>query len=54
MCMFGVIVFVNGFVSSYTVQLVVGILTGVVVFFAMTSLFKFGELRELLLLVRKK
>ncbi len=53
MCMFGIILFINSFIPSYTVQLFVGILTGVVFYIVVTYLFKFKELRELLLLVNK-
>ena len=53
MCMFGLILFINSFVSSYTAQLFIGIATGVVFFLSITYLFRFKELRELLLLIRK-
>lgn len=53
MCMFGLILVINNFVSSYMLQLIIGILTGVVFYFVTTYLFRFRELRELLSLMGK-
>ncbi len=53
MCMFGLIHFINSFISPYLLQLVVGILVGAVFYIGTTYLFRFKELNELLLLVNK-
>lgn len=54
LCMFALILFVNSFIANNVLQLLVGILVGVIFYISLSYVLKFKELQELLSLANRK